>query len=133
MKDVNQLNRILDVVGYPSQDLLQKINQDARHYLEQTPSKPPRVNFAEYFNEIQNPEAIDLIEKMLQLDPAQRITCEQALAHPYLNQFHDEEDEPCGEPFDDRFEAEEYSVADWKMRVFDEIRTFVAPPIDQDQ
>lgn len=36
-----------------------------------------------------NPLAIDLLEKMLQFNPAKRITVEEALAHPYLAQIHD--------------------------------------------
>ena len=34
-------------------------------------------------------QAIDLMEAMLQFNPARRITVEQALAHPYLAQIHD--------------------------------------------
>jgi serine/threonine protein kinase len=33
--------------------------------------------------------AIELMEAMLQFNPARRITVEQALAHPYLAQIHD--------------------------------------------
>lgn len=36
-----------------------------------------------------SPLAIDLMEKMLQFNPAKRITVEDALAHPYLAQLHD--------------------------------------------
>lgn len=37
--------------------------------------------------------AIDLLEKLLTFDPAARITVEEALAHPYLEAYHDENDE----------------------------------------
>ncbi len=58
--------------------------------------------------------AIDFIDKMLQLDPNDRMSCEDALAHPYLRTFHDIEDEPEGEPFDDLYELQDYPVHDWK-------------------
>ena len=35
-----------------------------------------------------NPVAIDLLEKMLEIDPDKRITAEQTLAHPYLAQVN---------------------------------------------
>ena len=58
--DVNQLNRILEVVGYPSENLLAQINEEARTYLERAPRKPTRVNFAEHFSEIRSPLGIIL-------------------------------------------------------------------------
>ena len=61
--------------------------------------------------------AIDLIDKMLQLDPNERITCEQALEHPYLATFHDSDDEPEGYQFDDLYEAQEYSVDEWRSNL----------------
>jgi serine/threonine protein kinase len=41
-----------------------------------------------------NPLAVDLLEKMLQFDPRNRITVEDALKHPYLAQLHDSAAEP---------------------------------------
>lgn len=35
-----------------------------------------------------NPVAIDLLEKMLEIDPDKRITAEHTLAHPYLAQVN---------------------------------------------
>lgn len=39
--------------------------------------------------------AIDLLNKLLEFDPSQRINVEEALAHPYLSAYHDEDDEVC--------------------------------------
>ena len=41
-----------------------------------------------------NPLAIDLLKKMLVIDPEKRITVKEALEHPFLQEFHDSEDEP---------------------------------------
>jgi hypothetical protein len=60
-KDVNQLNRILDVVGFPPESLINQINADARTYLERNPKRPPRVNFSEYFQEINSPEGKQIL------------------------------------------------------------------------
>ena len=44
-----------------------------------------------------NADAIGLLSKMLTLDPARRITVDQALEHPYLSSLHDPALEPLAE------------------------------------
>lgn len=52
-----------------------------------------------------NPLAIDLLLKLLAFDPTERISCEQALEHPYLSVWHEPLDEPtCPQKFDFGFE-----------------------------
>lgn len=43
--------------------------------------------------------AIDLLNKLLEFDPSKRIDVEEALAHPYLSAYHDEDDEVIKRPF----------------------------------
>jgi serine/threonine protein kinase len=40
-----------------------------------------------------SPAALDLLNRLLQFDPELRYTVEQTLAHPYLESYHDSEDE----------------------------------------
>ena len=128
---MSQLNKILDVVGFPEPALLEQLNDDARVYLERMPKRPNRVDFYAHFSRIESRTAIDLIDKLLQLDPEKRLTSEQALEHPYLERFHDPDDEPSGQPFeDDTFESENISVEKWKELILDEIRTFIPPKVD---
>jgi serine/threonine protein kinase len=50
--------------------------------------------------------ALDLLERLLAFDPAQRITVEEALEHPYLAIWHDPNDEPdAPSQFDFGFET----------------------------
>lgn len=37
--------------------------------------------------------ALDLLDRMLTFNPIKRITVEEALAHPYLEQYYDPTDE----------------------------------------
>lgn len=61
---------------------------------------------------------------MLVYDPEDRITVEQALAHPYLKQLHFPDDEPTTEPvsaFDFDFEKYSLSKEDFKDLMYEEI------------
>lgn len=58
--------------------------------------------------------AVDLLEKMLVLDTDKRITAADALAHPYFAQYHDPDDEPEAEPYDQSFESRELEIEEWK-------------------
>lgn len=52
-----------------------------------------QIAFINRMGDVANPLAIDLLNKLLEFDPAKRITVEEALAHPYLSAYHDEDDE----------------------------------------
>lgn len=63
-----------------------------------------------------NPLAIDLLEKMLELDSDERITAELALAHPYLAQYADPSDEPVSPAYDQSFEDMEAPLETWRRK-----------------
>lgn len=39
-------------------------------------------------------DALDLLTKLLQFNPSKRLSAAEALAHPYVAQFHNPDDEP---------------------------------------
>ena len=103
---VHQLNLIARVIGSPSEEEMEFITSDkARRYIRSLP-RSPRVDFQKVYPEAE-PDAVDLIDKMLVFDPASRITVEEALSHPYLASLHDVSDEPSASgPFEFSFEGE---------------------------
>ncbi|THH20827.1 hypothetical protein EW146_g577 [Bondarzewia mesenterica] len=122
---VDQLNQILHYLGTPSEDTLRRVGSPrAQDYIRSLPIKP-RVPFQQLFPHA-NPLAIDLLSKMLNFDPAKRITCEQALEHPYLAVWHDPTDEPvCPSKFDFGFEDED-SIEGMKRLIVEEVNVFRA-------
>ena len=73
----------------------------AREYIRSLPFKK-RIPFKVMFPKT-NDLALDLLEKLLAFNPAKRITVEDALRHPYLEPYHDPEDEPTANPIPEEF------------------------------
>lgn len=69
--------------------------------------------------------AIDLLSKMLVFNPANRISVEDALAHPYLKALHNPKDEPiCPTTFDFEFEKQANTKVGIQKLMFEEIEKF---------
>ncbi|EMP32320.1 Mitogen-activated protein kinase 14 [Chelonia mydas] len=130
--DIDQLKLILRLVGTPGPELLKKISSEsARNYI-QSLSYMPKMNFENVFIGA-NPLAVDLLEKMLVLDTDKRITAAEALAHGYFSQYHDPDDEPVADPYDQSFESRELEIEEWKSLTYDEVVSFVPPPLDPEE
>lgn len=123
---IHQLNLIMEILGTPTEDFMQKISSEsARNYIRALPNMARR-NFRDVFR-FANPTAIDLLEKMLELDAEKRITAEQALAHPYMEKYHDPSDEQISQLYDQSFEDMDLPVEQWKELVFKEVLGFKPP------
>jgi mitogen-activated protein kinase 1/3 len=73
----------------------------AREYIRSLPFKK-KIPFKALFPKT-NDLALDLLEKLLAFNPAKRITVEDALRHPYLEPYHDPDDEPTADPIPEEF------------------------------
>ncbi|KAI9019129.1 kinase-like domain-containing protein, partial [Hyaloraphidium curvatum] len=122
---VDQLNQILQILGTPDDETLRRIGSDrALLYIRSLPTTP-KVPFERLYPRA-SPLALDLLEKLLKFDPMARITVEEALAHPYLEAYHDPEDEPVHpQHFDFAFEAVQ-NMAEIKTMIAREVMEFKA-------
>ena len=89
---IHQLKLITKLVGTPTADELAFVtNHKARRFMLNLPREPqgnlPANLRARYPDASQ--EAVDLLSRMLVIDPGKRITVAQALEHPYLSSLHD--------------------------------------------
>jgi len=123
---MNQLDKIMEVTGMPSQEDIESIQSPfAAAMLEgvtSSNSRPNHTSLQEMFPTA-SPEGLDLLKKLLNFNPSKRITAEEALKHTYVAQFHNEADEqPLTRgikiPLDDN---QKYSVNDYRERLYLEI------------
>ncbi|XP_037016610.2 mitogen-activated protein kinase 11 isoform X6 [Artibeus jamaicensis] len=126
---IDQLKRIMEVVGTPSPEVLAKISSEhARTYIQSLPPMPQK-DLRSIFHGA-NPLAVDLLGRMLVLDSDQRVSAAEALAHAYFSQYHDPDDEPEAEPYDESVEAKERTLEEWKELTYQEVLSFkpLEPP-----
>jgi serine/threonine protein kinase len=122
---VDQLNKILEVLGTPSNDILRRVaSERAQAYVRSLPIRK-KVSFKKLIPQA-DPQALDLLEKMLSFDPTTRINVSQALAHPWLAAYHDVNDEPsCPEKFERWREIEKLeTIEQFRAALWAEINDF---------
>jgi serine/threonine protein kinase len=101
---VDQLNQILHFQGTPDDATLRRVgsprvsiiisvsagpktSRQAQEYIRSLPFKQG-IPFHQLYPNA-NQLGLDLLAKLLAFDPAKRITCQEALEHPYLSVWHD--------------------------------------------
>lgn len=121
------MHMITNLIGNPEMDLISKIDdKDNQKFMMDLPKRKGQ-DFKELFKACKNPDAIDLLEKMLKFDPEKRITIEDALKHPYLIKYHDPNDEPVGEPvsaYDFDYELYSLRTSEYKELLYNEIKLY---------
>ncbi|KAF0979702.1 hypothetical protein FDP41_001370 [Naegleria fowleri] len=127
---LNQIDKILDILGTPAPEDIYGCFK-AQVYMSNQPFRKKK-DFSKLFPEA-NPEALDLLEKMLSFSPDKRITVKEALKHPYLesmaNHMDDEEEGISSDggfvtrDFEYRFD-ESWEVHQIKKMMYDECINF---------
>jgi len=120
---VDQLNQILHILGTPNEETLSRIGSPrAQEYVRNLPFMAKKT-FPQLFPNA-NPDALDLMDRMLAFDPSSRISVETALEHPYLHIWHDASDEPdCPTTFNFDFEVVE-DVGEMRKMILEEVFRF---------
>jgi mitogen-activated protein kinase 15 len=90
---MNQLERIIEVTGKPSASDLKEIQSRYSPSMLDTLNVRRQKALTTLFPSA-SADAVDLLGKLLQFNPDRRITANTALRHPYLVQFHNDDEEP---------------------------------------
>lgn len=121
---IDQIRLIISFLGTSDEEYSQKAQELTS---DCGPFTPP--DFNEHFSAFSK-EGIDLLGKLLRIDPRRRLTAGEALDHPYFISLRDKLCESVGEPFDDPVEhLMEVSIEDWKGHIWTTLINFV-PKLD---
>ncbi|GMF63680.1 unnamed protein product [[Candida] boidinii] len=121
----NQLWLIIEILGTPMMEDYNSIkSRRAKEYIRTLPFRK-KQDFVNLFPNA-NPQAVDLLEKLLTFNPKKRLTVEQALEHPYVSFYHEPNDEPIADKIPDDFfdfdkRKDELSLMELKKMLYDEI------------
>ncbi|KAF8587834.1 kinase-like protein, partial [Ramaria rubella] len=122
---LDQLNRILDVLGSPDETIFDRISAPkAKAYMRSLPIRKAQP-FCKVFPKA-DPQALDLLSKMITWDPEHRLSVIEALEHPYVSNYHDPDDEPsCPTKFD-RYKDHESltTLEEFRIAIWNEIQDF---------
>ncbi|KAH8928456.1 Pkinase-domain-containing protein [Atractiella rhizophila] len=79
----DQLNQILRILGTPDDNTLRRVTQECPEISLRPFPRTTKIPYQQVLPRA-HPLAIDLLDKLLQFDPSRRLTCEEALRHPYI-------------------------------------------------
>lgn len=135
---IQQLDLIIDLLGSPSMEDMKYACEGARSHMLRRPHKPASLTALYMLSNQATHEAVHLLCQMLVFDPDKRISCTDALAHPYLDegrlryhscmcrcclntaagrQYTNDFEPVASGPFDDSFEKDLSSVHQVKERL----------------
>lgn len=125
---IDQLHLIMNALGAPNdQELYFLSNARARKFMNaefQKRGPNPTKPLAHMFSDVP-PDALNLLQKMLVIDPNHRISVDEALAHPYLSSIRNAEDETTAtSSFDFDFENENLTKPVLQKLIWDEMKIF---------
>uniref|UniRef100_A0A3P9K5V2 Stress-activated protein kinase JNK n=2 Tax=Oryzias TaxID=8089 RepID=A0A3P9K5V2_ORYLA len=134
--DIDQWNKVIEQLGTPSPEFMKKLQPTVRNYVENRP-KYAGLTFPKLFpdclfpadsehNKLKASQARDLLSKMLIIDPAKRISVDEALQHPYINVWYDpaEVEAPPPQIYDKQLDEREHSIEEWKELIYKEVMNF---------
>lgn len=83
-----QLYRLIALLGLPPESIMSQIKDPkVKDFLSEAAKKTKRLTFKDILPGLE-PDAEDLLLKLLEYNPAKRLSAEEALTHPYFKDLH---------------------------------------------
>ncbi|KGO72717.1 hypothetical protein PITC_057030 [Penicillium italicum] len=122
--NVHHFKLITEIFGKPPKEIMETVYSDVTmEFVNSLPDKKP-LSLGAILGDV-DPEAIDLLEKMLDIDPQKRITAADALNDPYVSTYSDSNDEPeCKKQIDWSWLDSEMTTDEWKTKMYFEILNY---------
>lgn len=120
MDHVHHMNLILELLGSPSETVLDKIcGEKTKGYLMMLPHQEGLdMRTSIYASEAVPDLAVDLMERLLVLDPTVRITAAQAVQHPFFDSVREAE-------MDEAQDRHSYDSAGFDQLSLEELRAAI--------
>ncbi|KAL3667590.1 hypothetical protein V7S43_007144 [Phytophthora oleae] len=124
---LHQLTLIFDVIGAPPVEATTRIQSSQAQRFLRSLGKKLKVPFRTLFPNASD-AALDLLDRLLEFDPAKRITAHEALAHPYMQDIERKyrnrsgnEDPPPPKRVDFSFDVKNLSKMDLRALIVKEV------------
>jgi len=117
------LDEIINLCGTPSDSFIDKIEGENIKKCIRGFTKVEKKDLTQIHSGFSS-QAVDLVEKMLKIDPDERISVDDAIKHPFFGNLRDPENEPTARPFVDNSEGLNLSIADLRREIWREIHSF---------
>ncbi|CAI7572480.1 unnamed protein product [Penicillium viridicatum] len=116
--NVHHFKLITEMFGKPPKEIMETVYSDiTMQFVNSLPEAEPQSLRATLGDA--DSEAIDLLEKMLDIDPQKRITATDALPYPYVSTYSDSNDEPeCEKQIDWSLLDSEMTTDQWKTKMY---------------
>ncbi|OQE18058.1 hypothetical protein PENFLA_c022G10659 [Penicillium flavigenum] len=119
--NVHHFKLITEIFGKPPKEIMETVYSDiTMEFINSLPEIEPR-SLGATLGDI-DPEAVHLLERMLDIDPQKRIAAADALTHTYVSTYSDSDDEPeCEKQIDWSSLDSEMTTEQWKTKMYFEI------------
>jgi len=119
---LNQIEKVLELIGKPKTEDIEAVDSPHAATILSSINVTKKKSFGSFFANASE-SALDFLRKLLVFNPGQRLTIEQALKHPYVEQFSSPEEEiVCDHIIEIQMDDNtKFSVKEYRTAIYEDI------------